>query len=806
MVNEPPKYRSSRSVAKNQTIPIDVNDPRLKPGKIGMVKARSGAEIEIVNLANVNSNSANFRVLNGNISGGGLAPDLNLPPINDMPPSVYPGGSGPQAIVPTDPANVTATWSGDTLNISFTWDPTLAINYTMSQFVVSLTDTLGDTKTYGGFPIAAGVTSQTIAITPSINETMFNIFTPNLTAISVKVTDPLNNSSSFVAAASIPAYTLSISTPTISVTATSSGYSVVYTTPNSSSFSGIDIWEIESSSLTAPTITYEADGVTPSNYNRVYFNSLNPAIIKTIDYNKRWVIARFTSNGQVYTSFSTAVSVTPNNPVAVNSIANNVPIQQGGSIYSGNIDGSGNLTSQGYILNNNGITFYNGITNTTTINGSTGLLQTISADIGGWNVDQYTINKTGISGKGNIVLDSQNGYVYVSDANTPNYTAGINSASASDAIVFWAGQGLSGSQPNPASSSNAFRVSLGGTLYATGAQITGNITATSGGTSGNVIKLDSTNDYISMSTSGSAYSSYIVPRNNNIYITAPSNISAPWTNGVPGQIDSNGPTNGSYFSAGSNFVDYWNASNKTGAGLFTGPWNYFAGGSSNPFISATTTGIQLSAAPEIGILLDNGNTNNLSPAVAQGQKSLLIYTAKNSGAPYSPTTQYGAWAAFTNNLINLAASNYTFMALAGNNYSGSNFSSNSIYIQASNGRTYTSISLNSNPTNIGSGIDSAYAGPSRIILSATAGVQISGLPLQKDQTSLGTYLTDYNGNNPTWGMGTLSRQRMIVEDPYDGISRVGMAVYYQDSNGPYNTLPTVNPFNNGYYGDLWVVF
>lgn len=800
MKNEPPKYRSSKSVAKNQTIPIDINDPRLKPGKIGMVKARSGAEIEIVNLANINANSANIGVLNGTINPTNTSPDIIIPPINNLPPSVYPGGSGPQVIVLTDPSSVTAAWSGDTLNISFTWDPTIGTNATASQFVISLTDTLGDVKTYGGFPIATGTTAQTIAVTPSINESMFNIFTPTLTAISIKVADPLNNTSNFVASASIPSYTLNLSTPTIAATATSSGYSIAYTTPTSTSFSGIDIWEIESSASSAPTITYQTDGITPSNYNRVYFNSLNPAIIKTVDYNKRWVIARFSSNGQVYTAFSNAVSVTPTSPVSVSNISQNWPIQTGGSIYSGSIDGNGNLTSSGYIINNNGLTFYNGSANTTTINGSTGLLQTIAANIGGWNVDQYTINKTGLTGKGNIVLDSQNGYIYVSDSNTPNYTAGINSASTSDAIVFWAGQGLTGSQPNPASASNSFKVSMGGTLYASGAQITGKITSTSGGTSGNTITLDSANDYISLSNGTNA--AYIIPRNNNLYITAPSS-SSPFSSGT--LIPSSGPTNGPYFSTGSNFSDYWG--NRTiGAGIFTGSWDYFTTGSSTPFITATSTGIQLSAAPEIGLLLDNGNTNNLSPAVAQGQKSLVIYTAKNSGAPYSPTTQYGAWAAFTNNLINLAASNYTFIALAGNNYSGSNFSSNSIYIQASSGRTYASTSLNFNPTNVGSGIDSAYAGPSRIILSATSGVQISGLPLQKDQTSLGTYLTDYNDSNPTWGLGTLSRQRMVVEDPYDGISRVGMGVYYQDSSGPHNTLPTVNPFNNGYYGDLWVVF
>jgi hypothetical protein len=773
--NEPPKYRSSKSVAKNQTIPIDINDPRLKPGKIGMVRARSGAEIEIVNLANINANSANIGVLNGTINPTNTSPDIIIPPLNNLPPSVYPGGSGPQVIVLTDPSSVTAAWSGDTLNISFTWDPTIGTNATASQFIISLTDTLGDVKTYGGFPIATGTTAQTITVTPSINESMFNIFTPTLTAISIKVADPLNNTSNFVASASIPSYTLNLSTPTIAATATSSGYSIAYTTPSSSSFSGIDIWEIESSASSAPTITYQTDGITPSNYNRVYFNSLNPAIIKTVDYNKRWVIARFSSNGQVYTAFSNAVSVTPTSPVSVSSISQNWPIQTGGSIYSGSIDGNGNLTSSGYIINNNGLTFYNGSANTTTINGSTGLLQTISANIGGWNVDQYTINKTGLTGKGNIVLDSQNGYIYVSDSNTPNYTAGINSASTSDAIVFWAGQGLTGSQPNPASASNSFKVSMGGTLYASGAQITGKITSTSGGTSGNTITLDSANDYISLSNGTNA--AYIIPRNNNLYITAPSS-SSPFSSGT--LIPSSGPTTGSYLSTGSNFSDYWG--NRTiGAGIFTGSWDYFTTGSSKPFMTATSTGIQLSASPSIGILVDAGSSatgNRLSSSNLNlnGIPSILLYTSKDSSAPYSPSTQYGAWMQMSPGQIDISSNQYIGITLTQNHLRLYSTVATNTYYYFTNG-------------------DLHYSSPNQYIDFGSTGLSINGLNVYGDQSL----------------SSTPSFVRSIVRSPDTNYSSgitggdavVGYAIYYSPTSALSGGSPSVS---SGYVGDLWVAY
>lgn len=143
----------------------------------------------------------------------------------------------------------------------------------------------------------------------------------------------------------------------------------------------------------------------------------------------------------------------------------NVQILSGGSLYSGTIV-NGSLSGAGYILNSNGLTFSSATTSgTTTINGTTGLFTTISANIGGWDVDSTSIKKT--SNSGVVTLDSTNAQIRLTSA---SYTAGIatpNTNSPSD-IVFWAG----GSRNTSAS----YYVTAQGILNAKGAILQGSIT------------------------------------------------------------------------------------------------------------------------------------------------------------------------------------------------------------------------------------------------------------------------------------------------------------------------------------------
>jgi len=340
------------------------------------------------------------------------------------------------------------------------------------------------------------------------------------------------------------------------------------------------------------------------------------------------------------------------------------------------------ITGTGFVLNKDGIAFNSSTTrDITTIRSSDGLFTTKSANIGGWNVDSSSISR---SGTANISLNSSAGNISVSSQNIAGYTAGINGPyistgdTPSDNIngtpigtenVFWAGSDSLG----PIGTTHAFRVTLAGNLYASNAKITG--TVSSVGALG-TMTMDGEHGYMSLQTAGVGASgsvSYLVPRNNNIYLTSPTPLSQPpWSVGK--QIASSGPTNGPYLAVGSEFKDYWNNTSVKGVGLYTGSWDYFTLGRSDPFITASTTGIQLSVSPELGLLLDAGTNatgNKLNPAIPTGSKSMLFYTAKRTtlgpnGQPvYSPNTEYGAWASFTNNTIKLTADEFLFINIQG---------------------------------------------------------------------------------------------------------------------------------------------
>lgn len=503
----------------------------------------------------------------------------------------------------------------------------------------------------------------------------------------------------------------------------------------------------------------------------------------------------------------------------------NVLIKSGGSLYSPKTTGTVPAPGvPGVIFDNDAISAfgntsssYTQIYSTPLADGST--FKTTAADIGGWKVSASSISRTGTA---NISLNATAGNISVSSQNVSSYTSGINGPVVStgstpvDDIngtavgaenVFWAGTG------GATGTSNAFRVTLAGNLYASNAKITG--TVSSVGALG-TMTMDGEHGYMSLKTAGSnAPVSYLVPRNNNIYLTSPS-LTEPWSTGK--QISSSGPTNGPYISAGSSYKDYW-GNTTTGAGLFVGAWDYFSTGSSKPFVTATDTGIQLSVSPDLGLLLDRGDAtltgNKLNPAIASGIPSMLFYTAKQSEAPYSPTTTYGAWAAFTNNKIKLTAAETVFINVDGTVGSQNieiastasiwqKFTSSGIRIQSNNNvsQTFdsTSITLSSgNTLNTPSEL-SAYDGGSKIIINGTK-VSITGIP-KAETFDMGDYRSSgrYRNASP---LGYPPRQRMVIEDPVSGEAQLGMAVYYLDSTKVNTTTPSNTM---GVQGDLVVVF
>jgi hypothetical protein len=543
------------------------------------------------------------------------------------------------------------------------------------------------------------------------------------------------------------------------------------------------------------------------------------------------------------------------------------------------------VTGAGFVLNRDGLAFNSPtVRDITTIRSSDGLFTTKSANIGGWNVNDSSISR---SGTANISLNSSAGNISVSSQNIAGYTAGINGPyistgdTPSDNIngtpigtenVFWAGSG------GAIGTSNAFRVTLAGNLYASNAKITG--TVSSVGALG-TMTLDGEYGYMSLKTAGAnAPVSYLVPRNNNIYLTSPS-TTAPWSSGT--QISSSGPTNGPYIVAGSSFKDYWNntvladgITTVKGVGLYTGRWDYFTLGASDPFIAASTTGIQLSVSPSLGLLLDKGSAetgDKLTPAIPQSTPSMLFYTARRTelgpkGQPiYSPNTEYGAWASFTNRVIKLTADEFLFINIEGSDTKANRkilmkatdaiayqmsetgikiqidadtyqtfendnitiqatgsvwqkFNSSGIRLQSSSTVfqefTSSSITLTSGLTIGANASTGAYGGLSKIIINEV-GVNITGIPraatfdmqdYRSDRfvTINGSFVPTNNAYRNTPPLGYPPRQRAVIEDPVTGRAELGFGIYYMDVT-KINIDETDLPSNTmGIVGDLAVMF
>ena len=196
----------------------------------------------------------------------------------------------------------------------------------------------------------------------------------------------------------------------------------------------------------APDILYYQCEFHPSMYgqiNVIAANSGNKGLY--FDASNYWYInasnsARLKVGGSTsnYLEWNgTTFAIDGNITARQGTFSGNVSIASGGSLYSGALTPQGALSGAGYILNNLGLTFNSSTTNgITTIDGSTGLFTTASANIGGWNVASSAISKT--SNSGTVTLDSSNAQIRLSST---SYTAGIatpNTNSATD-IVFWSG-------------------------------------------------------------------------------------------------------------------------------------------------------------------------------------------------------------------------------------------------------------------------------------------------------------------------------------------------------------------------------
>lgn len=304
------QYRSSKSVAKNPTVPISADDPRVAWNKISQTKSRQGAEVEVFGLDEKSLIAGGRTASNPSGSSSTRPTDTS---VTKSKIALVANGEvhylNRDSITPTAVTNVSAYWDGEDLVVDFDWDYTNAYNQLVSHFILELTvDGIAERTPLTSFIPNRTGTAQTVRVTKTINTQTFGVFRTNISSVCVITIDPYYNESSKVCITNIPEYVLDLPVPVITVTAISNGYSVAYTTPTEDVYDAIEVVEYESSSSTEPT------GVT---YVRAYFGTVNPAIVITPNFNARWVKARFTSDSGVTTAYSTAYKVTPTSPVSV---------------------------------------------------------------------------------------------------------------------------------------------------------------------------------------------------------------------------------------------------------------------------------------------------------------------------------------------------------------------------------------------------------------------------------------------------------------------------------------------------------
>jgi len=339
----PPQYRSSSSVAKRPTIFIDVNDPRAKKGKLGIIQSRSGAEIEIVNTSAGMSLSAlysDFGITSGAING---TEDKNAPLTfgqisSTLTQEGYTTGGYLNTIqnpnAPDAVTNLVAAWVGSTLHITFDFDTTAKENGYFKDFIITLTPTGGTAQSIYITTINTSSVHQVYDFTLAANGSLFGFYQTNFSSLSIVSQDAFLNQS-LPTTITPPVWSNGLPTPYITKTSITNGYQITttYLDSNNSPVSpaalptnpNLNYVDIEEYVDTAGSISVLGLDVTnlPSSlfsnltFTQVSLSSLNPVTIYTATTDIRYVRAKFTDvMGSGTGTYSNIIQVIPT-PVAV---------------------------------------------------------------------------------------------------------------------------------------------------------------------------------------------------------------------------------------------------------------------------------------------------------------------------------------------------------------------------------------------------------------------------------------------------------------------------------------------------------
>ena len=326
------EYQASGTVAQRSPIYIDLEkDPRAKnQAYLNLYASRSGAQIIPVDSLNGSLTSAQvFHEASSNAAGSGSL-DATQSQGTDI-------ATTAQVNVTYDQiSNLSASWSGSELNITWDFDTTLGQNSYATNFLIQFV-VGGTTYSVKSYAVNKSAANQSYTLTRLANISLFGTAKTSITTISVAAEDNYGNIGSS-ASISGPTYSNSFTAPTMILSSISTGYSVNITNTGSqpATLSAISIEEYISDDLTEPT------GVT---YTQVSSTIINPANIIRSSYSKRWVKARFVDEIGSYGPYCAAQAVTPTSPVTADVTG---PDNVASVTTSGGIDTTGYLGFNAY--------------------------------------------------------------------------------------------------------------------------------------------------------------------------------------------------------------------------------------------------------------------------------------------------------------------------------------------------------------------------------------------------------------------------------------------------------------------------
>ena len=168
------EYKSNRSVAKNPTVSISVDDPRLAWDQIGLTKATIGAEIEIIGLNGIPVLTGGTTVTNPGGPSYPIIPPDPTGPINE---------ALPQGIT-----GLVAEWSGDDIVLTFNFDTQDSANSGIYRFLVKLRDGTNNKE----YLLRAGFGYESTFLSTSSSEQTLTILNSDIQQTGIPLSQNIN--------------------------------------------------------------------------------------------------------------------------------------------------------------------------------------------------------------------------------------------------------------------------------------------------------------------------------------------------------------------------------------------------------------------------------------------------------------------------------------------------------------------------------------------------------------------------------------------------------------------------------------